>query len=221
MRTRSKLAISLGVLGVSAALAAAHAQAPHQHISCKPIAERTGDLGCWIAARDVLRELPPGPLYWHLDTYPSRAAAEAAKGPRGTVIESGGKVWLFTIAREDWRGGGEHVARVGPLPLGNAEQYAAVYLETVLPPGFSAPIHRHAGPEAVFPIAGELCVETPQGRNIERPGGETHVIAGGQPMALTVTGNEPHRSLVLILHDASKPFAIPAPDWTPKGLCKS
>jgi quercetin dioxygenase-like cupin family protein len=90
----------------------------------------------------------------------------------------------------------------------------------MLPPGFAAPIHRHPGPEAVYSLAGEICIETPDGKIVERPGSETHVIGGGSPMALVVTGGEHHRSLVLILHDASQPAVMPAPDWTPKGLCR-
>ena len=62
-------------------------------------------------------ELPPAPIYWHLDTYRTRAEADAAKGPRGTVVEAFSRVWLFTLAEADWHpAGGERVARVGPQP---------------------------------------------------------------------------------------------------------
>jgi hypothetical protein len=39
-------------------------------------------------------------LFWHLYNYSTRGAAEAAKAARGTVVESFGKVWLYTIAKE-------------------------------------------------------------------------------------------------------------------------
>ncbi|SRR6266571_2698454 len=212
--------IFAAILG-SLVLAGAFPASAQHHISCRPVAERTGDVGCWIMARQALGQLPQAPLYWHLDSYPTRAAAEADRGAHGTVVEAAGKVWLLTIAETAWRPrAGQRVAQIGPLPVGEAGEHAAVYMETVLPPGFSAPIHRHPGPEAVFPVAGEVCIETPDGRNVERPGGASHVIPGGRPMALTVTGGEHHRSLVLILHDASQPAVIPAPDWTPKGLCR-
>ena len=55
---------------------------------CRPVGERTGELGCWITANAVLGRLPQQPSFWHLDTYPARAEAEAAKGPRGAVVES-------------------------------------------------------------------------------------------------------------------------------------
>jgi hypothetical protein len=196
--------------------------AAQHHISCRPAVERNSEVGCWIMARQVLQVLPTGPLYWHLDTYPNRATAEADRAANGTVLEAAGKVWLLTIAEAGWRpNGGQHAARVGPLPIGEASEYAAIYMETMLPPGFAAPIHSHPGPEVVYPISGEVCIETPDGRNVERPGNESHVIPGGRPMALVVTGSEHHRSLVLILHDTSRPPIIPVTDWTPKGLCKS
>ena len=47
---------------------------------CIPVAERAGRaFGCFITARQELGRLPSAPaLYWHLDTYPTRAAAVAA-----------------------------------------------------------------------------------------------------------------------------------------------
>ena len=189
---------------------------------CIPISERgTRELGCFITAREVLGKLPQVPLYWHLDTYPTRATADAAKGPRGTVVESLGKTWLFTIAIAGWRPiGGDRVAEIGPLPLVEADQYAAVYMEGVFAPGMTSVVHRHPGVEAWYTLAGEMCVETPEGKIIQRAGDRGVFVAGGLPMELIGTGASVRRSLVLILQDASKPYGSPAPDWTPKGLCK-
>src|SRR6266699_6001005 len=56
---------------------------------CKPASQRVGDqMGCWIFAHEGLGQLPQTPLFWHLSTYATRAEAQAAKGPRGTVIEA-------------------------------------------------------------------------------------------------------------------------------------
>ncbi len=55
---------------------------------CQPVSQGTGELGCWITATALLGPLPDQPIVWHLDTFPTRAAAETAKGPRGTVVES-------------------------------------------------------------------------------------------------------------------------------------
>src|SRR5689334_8198366 len=86
---------------------------------CRPIGERTADPGCWITAHSTLGVLPNAPLFWHLDTYPTRSAADAARGPRGTVVESLGRVWLLTVDVSGWRpaAGGERVAEIGPLPV--------------------------------------------------------------------------------------------------------
>ena len=87
---------------------------------CKPVSERAriGDVGCWIIAHGSMGQITQPQVFWHLDTYPTQAAAEAAKGPRGTVVESYGKVWLLTIEDKGWRpSGGERIAEIGPLPV--------------------------------------------------------------------------------------------------------
>jgi len=45
-------------------------------------------------ATEALGPLGKAPSYWHIDIYANRAEAENAKGPRGTVVESLGKVWF-------------------------------------------------------------------------------------------------------------------------------
>src|SRR3954451_22615488 len=84
---------------------------------CVPVAERQIERGCYILVADPLGELPARPLHWHIDAYPSRAAAEAGREPRGTVVEALGRVWLMSIAEAGYRArGGEHGAEIGPLP---------------------------------------------------------------------------------------------------------
>lgn len=70
---------------------------------CRPAIERTGELGCWIMVDAELGTLPQDPVFWHLDAYATRAEAETAKGSRGIVVESLGRVWLFTIDVAGWR----------------------------------------------------------------------------------------------------------------------
>jgi len=190
--------------------------------TCIPVAERGGrELGCFITAREVFDKLPEVPLFWHLDTYPTRAAADAAKGPHGTVVESLGQIWLFTIAEAGWRpAGGKRVAEIGPLPLVKADRYAAVYMEGIFKPGMASVVHRHPGAEAWYTLAGEMCVETPAGKLVQRAGDPGVIVPAGPPMELIGTGTAVRRSLVLILQDASKPRSTPASDWTPKGLCR-
>ena len=46
---------------------------------CRPVSERTGEVGCWIMAREPLGRLAQPAVFWHLDAYPTRREAEAAK----------------------------------------------------------------------------------------------------------------------------------------------
>ncbi len=187
---------------------------------CRPITERTGELGCWITVDAALGKLPKGSVFWHLDAYATQAEARAAKGPRGTVVESLGRVWLFTIDVAGWHPrNGERVARIGPLPVERNVSYSAQYMEAVFAPGMTAPAHRHSGPEAWYTLSGETCLETPDGTMIVRAGGSHVIVPGGPPMHLTATGTQTRRALVLILHDSARPPTTPAMDWTPKGLC--
>lgn len=187
---------------------------------CKPVSERTGEVGCWIVAREPLGPLSQSAVFWHLDTYPGRAAAEAAKTPRGTVVEALGKTWLFTIEAAGWRpSGGERVAEIGPLLVKTGERYSAHYMEAIFTPGMTTAVHRHPGPEAWYTTVGAVCLETPDGKVVGRAG-ESTIVPAGPPMRLTAIGTEQRRSLVLILHETAHPWTIPASDWTPKGLCK-
>jgi quercetin dioxygenase-like cupin family protein len=197
---------------------------PGTSIPCAPVAEKRQELGCYVVARQRLGALPPGmPLSWHLNVFPDRAAAEAAKGQFGTVAEAFDRTWLFTIAPPDWRpvAGVEHVATVGPLPLEpRAAEYTAVYLATTFRPGLSSSVHKHSGPEAWFIVSGEQCLETPDGLIWGRAG-EGVAVRGELPMIVQATGSEIRRSFALILHDAAKASSTPVDHWKPQGLCRN
>lgn len=189
---------------------------------CVPIAERQMEKGCYILISDLLGELPAGPLYWHIDAYPTRAAAEAARRPRGTMVEALGKVWLMSVAEAGYRApDGEHVAAVGPLLTTAGISYTAAYMEGIMMPGAVTGVHHHPGPEAIHTLAGEECMETPVGRSVGRPGNPPIIVPADVPHRLTITGTEERRSLSLVLHDASQPWAIRTHEhgWTSKGLC--
>jgi hypothetical protein len=68
---------------------------------CKPVAERAGDVGCWIIAHQSVGHKPE--TFWHLDVYATRAEAEATKTAGSAVVKSLGKMWLLTIADKGWR----------------------------------------------------------------------------------------------------------------------
>jgi hypothetical protein len=190
---------------------------------CEPVANRARrEFGCFITAREELGPLPKdSALYWHIDAFGSRRAAEAARAQRGTVVESLGRLWLFTLAEAAWQAaGGERIAMIGPLPLIEAKAYAAVYMEGVFRPGMRSLVHRHPGVEVWYTMEGEQCLETPEGKLVQRAGEAGVMVPGGVPMILTGTGSGVRRSLVLILQDAARPRSTPAADWVPAGLCR-
>jgi quercetin dioxygenase-like cupin family protein len=175
--------------------------------------------GCYLAGTAQLGAAPATPLFWHLDTYATRADAERARRERGTVVSAHGQTWLFTIADSGWRAdGGHRVARVGPLPLIPGRSYAAHYLDGVVPAGARTPAHRHAGPEAWYVLEGTNCLETPDGVRTASAG-ESLIVPEGPPMVLTGVGATMRRTLTLVVHDAAQPWTIPVSDWSPKGGC--
>lgn len=190
---------------------------------CKPVSQRTQEVGCWILADDPVGRFSSSKVFWYLDSYGTRAAAQAEKGPHGIVVESMGKVWLMTIAQENWKSAhGTRIGEVGPIPIAAGENYSAQYMEADFTPGMTAHEHVHSGPEAWFNVAGETCLETSDGRmQIGRAGGPPVIVPAGIAMHLTATGTEERRSLVLILHDSSRPPTTLVHDWTAKGLCKT
>ena len=221
---RRSLALLLHSLAAASALATvspAHLAAQTDG-TCIPVAQRAGRaLGCFITARQELGRLSATPaLYWHLDTYATRAAAEKARAPRSTVVESLGRIWLFTIAPAGWRPAtGKRFERVGPLPLVHADSLAAVYMEGVFEPGMHSMVHRHPGAEAWVTLEGSQCLETPNGKLEQRAGDHGILVGPDIPMMLTGTGTGVRKSVVLILQDATRPRSTPATDWTPRHIC--
>lgn len=127
---------------------------------------------------------------WHLSRYPSRAAADAVRGPTMTVVESFGQVWLSAIGDAGaWPSGGERVTELGPIPVRRGTSYAARFMEAVFPPGMQSVIHRHSGAEVWYTLSGETCLETSEGSMVGRAGGPPVMVPEGPPMQLTAIGN--------------------------------
>jgi quercetin dioxygenase-like cupin family protein len=130
----------------------------------------------------------------------------------------------MTIAGPAFRAGkGEWVGIVGPLATTPGREYTATYIEGIMLPGAETGVHHHPGPEAIFTLSGEECMETPAGSFLGRPGGTPIIVPADVPHRLTITGTEERRSLALVLHDSSKPWAIRTHDhgWAPHGLCRA
>ena len=212
--------IALAVLGLGM-LDVAWGEESRMLATCLPVSQRTGPVGCWIMAQESLGPMSETPLFWHLSTYPNRAAAEAAKGPGDTVMEALDQVWLFTLGAAGVRApGGKPVAEIGPLPVRSGTRYTAQYMEAIFPPGAETRPHTHPGPEAWYHAAGGVCLETPEGKAFGRAGDNGFIVPGDRPMRLTVTGKEERRSIVLILHETGKPASSLDTRWAPKGLCR-
>ena len=213
------LVLAVLALGVGDA---AHGEETRMLATCRPASQRTGPVGCWILAQESLGPMDRTPLFWHLSTYPNRAAAEAAKGPGATVMEALDQIWLFTIGAAGARTpGGKPIAEIGPLPVTPGTEYTAQYMEAIFPPGAETRPHTHPGPEAWYHAAGGVCLETPEGRAFGHAGDNGFIVPGDRPMRLTVTGTEERRSIVLILHETGKPASGFDTTWVPKGLCRN
>ena len=183
-----------------------------------PIGTQRPEFGCFnVAAARGLR-FGTDTVYWHLHTFPSRAAAEAIKSPTGLVVEEDGRAWLSDFGPRDLAlGGGEVVAVVGPLALPHGESFNAVLSYAVMRPGDRSMIHTHPGPEGWYVLTGEQCIETPSGSARAGTGG-TMATPPDVPIELHVIGSVTRRALLVVIHDAAKPRSIPS-NWQPTGAC--
>ena len=148
------LGFSLCSIGVALLPATAAAQA---EFVVTPVAERT------------VAELPAGPLYWQVETFPALADAEAAAGPLSLTAEVEGKAWLFTLgAKGAPAHGGSVVAEIGPLVDVSAPEYLLRVNTGVAPPGAKTAVHTHPGTEAFFVLEGQLSQKNSARRECRR-----------------------------------------------------
>jgi quercetin dioxygenase-like cupin family protein len=187
-----------------------------------PVTQRTSDTGCYLTATLPLPQLPSAPVYWHLYSYPSRAAADVVgQRPASIIVESLGTTWLFAIGDAEWQASaGQRVARIGPLPVLPARRHTARFMEAVFPPGqgLQTAVHHHSGPEAWYVVSGAQCLRTPGSTKVLRKG-EGGFVEAGPPMMLTGIGPDTRRSLVLVLHDSEQPWMTVTTDWRPTVSC--
>jgi quercetin dioxygenase-like cupin family protein len=182
--------------------------------------EHRAEFGCFRIGASTGLIFNQPQIYWHLEIFPSRAAAEAAKTSRGVVVEEDGKVWLSEFGPKDRVSvGGNSIAVVGPLTLISGKRYDAEIAYSVMGPDDHSRVHTHAGPEAWFVLAGEQCLDTPGG-GARAHAGETMTVAAGRPMELSVIGNEVAKSMTLVIHDSTQDFGA-ASDWHPTGACRA
>lgn len=219
--------IAASALCVLASHADLQAQVPevagHEHlteVACVdvPTSQKRPDFGCFNVATVTGLHFSQQSVYWHLRTFPSRSAADAARSSSGIVVEEDGRVWLSEFGpRTLTPRGGRAVVVVGPLQLPAAKGYTAVLSYAVMRPGDNSRVHTHPGPEGWYVLAGSQCLETPDGANTAGAGG-TMTVQSNTPMELNVTGSVIRRAFALVIHDAEQSRGTPS-TWKPSGAC--
>lgn len=193
---RVVLAISLCVAGVLLLPSTATAQ---EAFVVKSVAEKK------------LKQLPPGPLYWQIEKFPTLAQAQAAESPTSLAAEVAGKVWLFTLGpKGNFIRGGVKVIEIGPVPSITAPEYLLRINYASGSPGAKTAVHTHPGSEAFYVLTGELGQRTPNGVGhvTARHAMRGHV--SDVPMEVFSSGTSNLNALVMFVVDATRPFSSPA-----------
>ena len=186
--------------------------APEQKYVVEPVAQKK------------IKELPAGPLYWRVETFPTLTDAKAAVGPDGwnpasvryetttsLIAEVAGKVWVVTLGPKGASTPGG--TKVGDMVLFLRSLHRSICcVSTTAPdrPGPKTPVHSHPGSESFYVISGRLGQKTPDGVSYVDAG---HAMAGHAPgttMEVFNAGKTDLNALIMFVVDASKPFSVPA-----------
>lgn len=163
-----------------------------------------------VAEKKVM-QLPPGPLFWRIDNFPTLTQAQAAAGPTALAAEVAGKVWLFTLGPSGGSSpGGSKVAEIGPVPPISASEYLLRINSASGPPGVKTSVHSHPGSETFYVLTGELTQKTPDGTKNASAGQSMLGHLPGTPMQVSSSGSKDLTALVMFVADAAKPFSSPA-----------
>jgi hypothetical protein len=158
-----------------------------------------------------LKELPPGPLFWRIETFDTLPQAEAAAGPTALAAEISGKVWLFTLgAAGGATPGAAKVAEIGPVPPIKAAEYLIRINHASGPPGARTPPHSHPGSEAFYVLRGRLGQKTLHGVMHAEAGTAMNGHGADMPMEVFSAGTTDLDQLVMFVVDANRPFSSPA-----------
>lgn len=183
---------------VALALAAGAAGA-QPALSIKPLAEKK------------VPDLPPGELYWRIESFATLDQAKAAAGRWALAVESAGKAWLFTLGPSGGASSaGRKVAEVGPIPRVTAPEYLLRINQASGPKGAVTPVHTHPGSEAFYVVAGEQSIRHPHGVMRVRVGQPEAGHGADVPMQVSSSGDADLHSLVMFVVDATRPFSSPA-----------
>jgi quercetin dioxygenase-like cupin family protein len=175
------------------------APAGAEEFRIKPVAEKR------------LKELPPAPLYWRVETFPTLTQAQAAAGATGLPVEVHGKAWLFTLgSRGTSTPGANKLVEIGPVPPISAPEYLLRINYTGGPAGVKTPVHTHPGSEAFYVLTGRLGQHTPHGTMHAEAGRAMNGHNADTPMQVFSAGPGELNALVMFVVDATRPFSSPA-----------
>lgn len=190
------LAFSLISMGLPLAPLTAAVQ---EKLSIKPIADKK------------LKQLPAGPLYWQIETFPTLHEAQEAASDTSLVAEASGKIWLFTLGPQNGPArGGTKVIEIGPVPPIAAPEYLLRINHAWGPPGAITRRHSHPGSEAFYVLAGRLGQRTPHGVTYADTGQAMNGHGADTPMEVFNGGETDLDQLVMFVVDATRPFSTPA-----------
>lgn len=176
-----------------------------------PRAGSAQELKIKMIAEKRVKQLPPGPLFWRIETFPALPQAQAAAGPTALAAEASGKVWLFTLGPKGTSSaGGTMVSEIGPVPLVTASEYLLRINHAGGPPGAKTPVHTHPGSEAFYVLAGRLGQQTPHGVAHADAGQSMNGHGPDTPMVVFSAGTADLDQLVMFVVDAKRPFSSPA-----------
>jgi hypothetical protein len=164
-------------------------------------------------AQKKLSALPPGPLYWRIENFPTLDLAQNAAGasPTSLAAEVSGKVWLFTFGpKGGTTPGGTAVAEIGPVPVFAAPEYMLQINHAGGPPGAKTAVHSHPGSESFYVLAGQVGQRTPHGESRTEAGQSMVGHGPDMPMEVFSSGTADLDQLVMFLLDATKPASMPA-----------
>ena len=201
-RKRSGRAVSLAVALSVAAISGLNLSgrtASAQTFTIKPVAEKK------------VKQLPKGPLFWTIETFPALAQARAAAGRTALAAEVAGKVWLFTLGPKGHSSaGGSRVAEIGPVPAVTAAEYLLRINHAGGPPGAKTAAQTHPGSESFYVMAGRLGQRTPHGVAHADAGQSMNGHGPDTPMVVFSAGTSDLDQLVMFVVDATRPFSSPA-----------
>jgi hypothetical protein len=109
---------------------------------------------CAVLLQKKFSSLPPGPLVWRFENFPTSKAAQDASTPASVVVDAAGKVWLITLgAKGDRSKGGTFVAETELLPtIPPGPSYEIVVAEADLGPEAKVMTHKHSGPRDMVSV---------------------------------------------------------------------